>query len=148
MSHLIERGEVDSFAPTMSDISVSLWNLKKLHCILEVMCLSKERLTLSVNVQDLHVKKMLRMFSERSSVNWEQTYHFDVSSNDIRRVMTGLHPIYYKVKMESHTFLKWAKTTIVVSPEDYICYKKSASDDANSRQYYVYVICESGRLEN
>ncbi|ODM93100.1 Protein zwilch [Orchesella cincta] len=147
MSHLIERGEVDNFVPDINDIPKSLSNLKKLHCILEVMCLSKERLTLSVNHQESHVKKMLHYFSKHPLV-WEQIYHFDVPSNDVRRAMFGLHPIYYKIKMDSHSALKWATTTIVVSPEAYINYKLNEKDESHaSRQYYIYVLCEAGLLE-
>ncbi|CAL8092375.1 unnamed protein product [Orchesella dallaii] len=147
MSHLIERGEVDSFAPTVADIPKSFSNLKKLHCIVEVMCLSKERLTLSVNHQEIHVKKMVQYFSEHPLL-WENIYHFDVPSNDVRRAMVGLHPIYFKVKMESCTALKCTSTTIVVSPEAYINYKPNEKEDSHaSRQYNVYLFCENGLLE-
>lgn len=151
VSHLIERGEVDHLTPSISDVPKSLTNLKRLHCILEIMCLSKERLTLSVNIQQGHVKKMLTSFSESPSsvsFSWDQIYHFDVRPNDVRRVMSGLHPFYFKVKIDAKTLLKWATTTVVVSTERYINHKKNSGDDIHSRLYYVYKICESGMLTN
>lgn len=149
MSHLIERGEVESFAPTISNVSLSLNNLKKLHCVLEVMCLSKERLTLTVNIQEGHVKKLLKRFAEQGpdQFDWDEIYHFDVLPNDIMRAMVGLHPFYFKVKMDSETLLKWGTTTVVVSTEQYINHKRNPGDDIHSRLYYVYLICQSGRLE-
>lgn len=150
VSHLIARGEIDNFSPNTSQLAQSLDNLKKLHCVLEVMCLTKERLNLSVNIQKGHAEKMLKRFDpsndHASTFDWNKVYHLDVVPTDIRGIMAGLHPFYFKVKMETKTKLKWTRTSVIASTEKYFEYSKDPLEEKYLRQYYLYFLYESGRL--
>lgn len=85
---LIKSRGVEVFFPQRPMHKESLQNIKKLHCMLEILCLSRERLALSVAEQEIQTQKMIEYFL-KNPLNWNRTFHFDIPMNIISPTLNG-----------------------------------------------------------
>ncbi|XP_021954811.1 protein zwilch homolog isoform X1 [Folsomia candida] len=139
--HLIEPRDAKAFLPQRRLYKESLQCIKKLHCIMEVLCLSRERLSLAMTEQEIQTRKLLEYFA-KNPLNWDKTFHFDIPMNTISPILTGLHPVYWNLKLESSTALRVARTNAVLARDFFIGHAKKfyvTADGTMPRGYYLYV---------
>lgn len=63
-------------------------SVKKLHCIMEVLSLSKERVALSTTEQESQTRKLVEHFS-KNQLDWDKTFHFDVPMSSVAAALNG-----------------------------------------------------------
>lgn len=93
--HLIEPRDAKAFLPQRRLYKESLQCIKKLHCIMEVLCLSRERLSLAMTEQEIQTRKLLEYFA-KNPLNWDKTFHFDIPMNTISPILTGYLNKHYR----------------------------------------------------
>jgi hypothetical protein len=97
--HLAEPTVTRAFLPHRKLFKESLMGLKKLHCILEILCLARERLPLSNAEQEAQTRKLYDYFA-KNPLDWDKTFHFDISMNSIAPVLPG-----YAMSCSSYVFV-------------------------------------------
>jgi glycosyltransferase involved in cell wall biosynthesis len=114
---------------------------------MEILCLSRERLSLAMTEQENQTRKMVEYFV-KNPLNWNRTYHFDISMSSIVPTLNGywihcfhyyivnmfinihsyllfrLHPVYWNLKLESSTPLRVARTNAVLARDFFIGHAK------------------------
>jgi hypothetical protein len=138
---LAEQNDLKAFAPQEKPVKESLMDVKKLHCMLEVLCLSKDRLALSLLDQEAQMRVLLKHFQE-NKVDWEHTFHFDVPFNAVANFINGTHPIYWNLKLESSNSHRITRTNAVLSKDFFIGHARKFyvnGDGLIPRGYYLYV---------
>ena len=86
--NLAQLTDLDYFTPKLKLFRESLHNLKKLHCLFEVLCLSKERLSLNMSEQETQAQAILEYFM-KNPLDWEHTFHFNVGMGLGEQIITG-----------------------------------------------------------
>lgn len=86
--HLVEVPELDGFKPDGHKLDVSFTSVKKLHCVLEILCLVKERLGLSMEWLEAYARTTLK-YLRKNELDWNRVFHFPARMHDLKAVMQG-----------------------------------------------------------
>jgi hypothetical protein len=86
--NLAQLSDLDYFTPKPRMFRDSVQNLNKLHCLLEILCLSKERLSLNMSEQEMQAQVVLQYF-ENNQLDWDHTFHFNIPMATVDPIIAG-----------------------------------------------------------